>query len=116
VKEAGKGARTDTAPRPSCPRHPPPTPPAPQIVTDFTGVVQTRGPGELGGIYWCFNLFLALATVLAVVPAAFSTGKMEGISETWMYNVVYLGTAGWLFTFLVFILLMKKQYVRAKRA
>ena len=31
-----------------------------KTVTDFTGLIQFRHPGELGGIYWTVNMLLAL--------------------------------------------------------
>ena len=32
-----------------------------KIITDFTGVIQFRHAGELGGIYYTFNMFLGMA-------------------------------------------------------
>ena len=31
-----------------------------KTITDFTGVIQFRHPGEMGGLYWTLNMFLAL--------------------------------------------------------
>jgi hypothetical protein len=38
---------------------------------DYTGIMQVRGPGEMGGIYWSTNTFAALVVPFVVVSVFF---------------------------------------------
>ena len=81
-----------------------------KVVVDYTGVVQFRAPGEIGGAYWSFNMLLAIATTFASVHIHFKSDVDQAISEeaAWAFASV-LGGA-WVSVFLVFLVLMKKKY------
>ena len=82
-----------------------------KTITDFTGVIQYRHPGEVGGLYWTASMFLALLASVGSVWFYVESGGRE-VSEraAWML-VGYLG-GGWVITFGLFLGLMKKQYRR----
>jgi hypothetical protein len=42
-----------------------------KTLTDFTGVLQFRGAGELGGVMWLWSMCLALVTPWVAVPVYF---------------------------------------------
>ena len=47
-----------------------------KTITDFTGVIQFRHPGEMGGMYWTANMFLALLASFLCVWAG-GGGRVE---------------------------------------
>jgi len=80
-----------------------------KIITDFTGVVQFRHPGELGGLYWTANMFLALVGSFGSVWVHFELGG-KGV-ERWLAWRIVGGLSGaWVFVFLVFLWWMKADY------
>jgi hypothetical protein len=95
-----------------------------KTLTDFTGVIQFRAAGEMGGAYWVMNLFLALAASWVAVPLYF--GKLKTVEEeidetTWVLTerdvlelLAWL-TAGYLLAFGVFIKCMNREYRCVRR-
>ena len=83
-----------------------------KIITDYTGVVQFRGPGELGGLYWTFSIFSAIAAVFASAKIHFATIKEreELISEDAAWTVVCALGGAWAAIFVAFLVLIKRQY------
>jgi len=81
-----------------------------KVITDYTGVVQFRASGELGGAYWTFSMFMAIVATFVSVHIHFKSDVDEAISEeaAWAFTSV-LGGA-WVAVFLVFLLLTKKKY------
>ncbi|GMI32546.1 hypothetical protein TeGR_g12943 [Tetraparma gracilis] len=96
-----------------------------KTLTDFTGIIQFRAPGEMGGASWLWSMCLALAAPWVAVPVHFdsltsnstdATDEEDGgetsldfrQSDAWRL----LGglTAGWVLAFAVFLGLMKKKY------
>jgi len=75
-----------------------------KTITDFTGVIQFRHDGELGGLYWTVNMFLAL---LASVVCVWTS---DGGATEW--TLVGAASGAWVLTFGLFLLLMKKGYRR----
>ena len=75
-----------------------------KVLSDYTGVVHFRGPQELGGVYWTFNMFLA-------VVASFASVRIGG-GERMHWTLVVAASGAWLLTFGLFLLLMKKEYRR----
>ena len=73
-----------------------------KTLTDFTGVIQMRHDGELGGLYWTVNMFVALLASFACV----------WIGEGGRTELVLVGAASvvWILVFGLFLLLMKKEY------
>ena len=77
-----------------------------KVVTDFTGLVHFRGPHELGGAYWTFNM--ALGLVGGVGSVMLYDGEEAEKGALW--NVMGGLVGGWIAVFLVFLQLMKKRY------
>jgi len=73
-----------------------------KTITDFTGVIQFRHPGEMGGMYWTANMFLALLASFLCVWAG-GGGRVE-----WM--LVSAASGAFTLSFGLFLLLMKKGY------
>jgi hypothetical protein len=85
-----------------------------KIIADYTGIVQFRHPGEIGGIYWTLNMFLACVVPFAAVEVYFTvTGESERVIEKGSARRIVSSLSGaWLVVFLLFLKLMKKEYVR----
>ena len=81
-----------------------------KTIADFTGVIHFRGPQELGGAYWTANMFLAMLVSFGSVWVYTRSDGEVTRREVWM-TVGYMG-GGWLTTFGLFLLLMKKDYRR----
>jgi len=75
-----------------------------KAITDFTGVIQFRHPGEMGGLYWTANMFLALLGSFGCV--------WVGGGEVTEWTLVGAASGLWVLTFALFLLLMKKEYSR----
>ena len=73
-----------------------------KTVTDFTGLIQFRGPQELGGLFWKVNMFLALAASFVSV--------WVGDGDQMAWALVGSLSSAWVAVFGVFLLLMKKDY------
>ena len=48
-----------------------------KLVTDYTGVIQFRHSGELGGAYWTMNMLSALASSFVAVSSYHNSAKEE---------------------------------------
>ena len=75
-----------------------------KTITDFTGVIHVRGPQDLGGVYWTANMFLA-------VVASFASVWIGG-GERMHWTLVVAASGAWLLTFVIVLLLVKKEYRR----
>ena len=86
-----------------------------KFLTDFTGLIHFRHPGELGGAYWAFNLCLSVSICFGSVwiyllneeeSSDFSGAIKSG--EAWPL----VGSVGcvWGAIFVVFFLLIKRNY------
>ena len=96
-----------------------------KTITDFTGLVQFRHDGELGGFYWTVNMFLMLlASFVSVFVCYVDTGEEVEfintdhnstafeIEERVAWTLVGSLSGAWVVVFGVFLLLMKKEYRR----
>ena len=81
-----------------------------KVVSDYTGVVQLRVPGELGGVYWTLNMLLAIAAAFASVHINFKSDVAEAMPEGTAWMTVSLLGGAWVTVFLAFLVLMKKKY------
>jgi len=82
-----------------------------KAVVDFTGVLQFRHPGELGGLYWTMNMFTALAGSFLSVWICFEYGGVTSISKGVAFGLVGTMSGGWLVTFGGILVLMKRKYL-----
>ena len=79
-----------------------------KFVSDFTGVVHLRHPGELGGLYWSVNMVMGLAVsafgIFSYVSKLNDDCKIEGgelsvagcerYDKNWKIMVLMVGTMG----------------------
>jgi len=82
-----------------------------KTITDFTGLIQFRHPYELGGLYWTGNMVMALLASFASVWIYTTSGDKE-VTEGEAWTMVGCMGGGWVITFGLFLLLMKKGYRR----
>jgi hypothetical protein len=82
-----------------------------KLIVDYTGIVQFRASGEMGGAYWIFNVLLAVITPFVAVFFYYSS-KPDKLVMTQESAWSIVGTLGgaWLFFFALFLKLMKKEY------
>jgi hypothetical protein len=84
-----------------------------KVITDYTGIVQFRASGELGGAYWTLNTLLTLAAPFAAIRICFSNAtQVEGIlfGRDTVTTVVGFLVGTWSIFFGIFLKLMKKEY------
>ena len=80
-------------------------------ITDFTGVIQFRHPGELGGIYWSVNMFVAVAVSWGAAAGYFREEREnEEVNKRGLGLILAGLSVGWLLAFGVFLKIMKKEY------
>ncbi|GMI28241.1 hypothetical protein TeGR_g4461, partial [Tetraparma gracilis] len=84
-----------------------------KVLVDFTGVIQFRGAGEMGGCYFSFNMIVALAASFVathIYYASLEEGK-EAVMEEGDAWMMVGGLSGGLICFeAAFLLLMKSGY------
>jgi len=76
-----------------------------KTIVDYAGLIHSRGPQELGGLYWTANMFLAL---LASFGSAWVFTADGGGDVAW--TIVGFFSGAWALVFIVFFALMKKEY------
>jgi hypothetical protein len=81
-----------------------------KTLTDFTGIVQFRAAGELGGVMWLWSMFMALVAPWAAVPVYFERNEGRILDRSGAYRLLAILTASWIILFAVFIKLMRKRY------
>jgi hypothetical protein len=84
-----------------------------KTITDYTGIVQFRGPAELGGIYWSFDMVVSVVIVpIAAIKIYYVNTKPEDFvveEKTARFISGSLGGA-WLIIFGLFMMLVKKEF------
>ncbi|GMI30488.1 hypothetical protein TeGR_g8045 [Tetraparma gracilis] len=101
-----------------------------KTITDFTGVLQFRASGEMGGAMWLWTICLALVVPWVAVPVYFgsltsnstkaaqneviistnSTSDALELEQSDALGILGSLTACWVIAFAVFLSLMKKKY------
>jgi len=80
-----------------------------KFVSDFLASLDTRHPGEIGGLHFTLNMVFALAAGLTSV--AFCVKKSDwGGYELYLWNLMGGMSSGWVLTFGAILALMKKEY------
>jgi hypothetical protein len=83
-------------------------------VTDYTGIVQFRASAELGGIYWTFNMLVAVAVPFEAVAFYFRTSPaVVVLAKETAWRIAGSLSGAWLVFFFIFLLLMKSEYRRS---
>jgi hypothetical protein len=83
-----------------------------KTIVDHTGLVQFRAPAELGGIYWSFNMLVAVVSPLAATKLYYDTIKAgeAALEEKIAWSLTTSLCTAWLLVFVLFLKLMKKKY------
>jgi len=85
-----------------------------KFISDFTGVVQFRVMGEMGGAYWTFSMLLSIASTFVVMRVHFaSIGEEEpAIKEETAWRLASALGGSWVVIFAAFMFMIKKKYRR----
>ncbi|GMI38047.1 hypothetical protein TeGR_g2496 [Tetraparma gracilis] len=84
-----------------------------KVLVDFTGVLQFRGAGELGGCYFTFNMIMSLAASFVathVYYASLVEDRDAVMNESVAWTIVWGLSGLWTFFQVCFLLLMKPAY------
>jgi hypothetical protein len=83
-----------------------------KLIVDYTGLVQFRGPGVLGGCYWTGNMLLALAAPFGAVAIYFASDTSTGSSldESSAWALVSSLCGAWVLVFFIFLLLVNPSH------
>jgi hypothetical protein len=91
-----------------------------KTLTDFTGILQLRGAGEVGGAMWLWTMFLSLvapwvaALVYFAIPADADEEKAGaaslGFGQSDAFRLLGGLSMGWILAFGLFLSLMAKKY------
>jgi len=90
-----------------------------KTIADFTCLVQFRHPGELGGLYWTFNVIAAIAVSLFSVDLYYKNderekgeikGKWLSENELWVWQGMLMMGGAWVVVFGLFLTFMRKEY------
>ena len=80
-----------------------------KIIVDYTGLLHLRSPQEIGAVPWTTSMGVAVFAAMAALRLNFEHANTE--STVLVKGTVMGGMIGtWLVTFLLIILLMKKEY------
>jgi len=81
-----------------------------KAVTDFTGLIQSRHPGELGGLYWSLNVLSAFVMSAASVVVYYEKGDGDIMEQADAWTLAGVLVGAWILVFCVFLALSKKKY------
>jgi hypothetical protein len=78
-----------------------------KIMADYTGFLQLRHPGELGGAYFTFSS-ISSAVVAVVAVKLFVAGDNDRFD--WVSSLVWYVLTGWIFSFVCIVCTMNSGY------
>jgi hypothetical protein len=83
-----------------------------KLVVDYTGLVQFRGPGVLGGCYWTGNMLLALTAPFGAVAIFFASDAStdSSLDKTTSWTLASSLCGAWILAFLLFLILMNPAH------
>jgi hypothetical protein len=81
-----------------------------KVISDYTGVVQLRGAGEIGGLLWTLSMVIALVVCLVSVPVHFEYTETSIISQEAAWRFVRTVGFAWVVSFGLFLWMMKREY------
>jgi hypothetical protein len=81
-------------------------------IADFTGVVQFRAPGEMGGLYFTVNAVLCFALCFAALKVYFASevGKVSELNEDFATSAFFGLFGFWVLMAALFASLIKREY------
>ena len=84
-----------------------------KVVVDFTGLVQFRGAGVMGGIYWAINMVMSFLASFVFIYIYFERveEKDVGLRREMAYQIAAGISGAWLVVSGVFLSLLKKKYI-----
>jgi hypothetical protein len=80
-----------------------------KVMADYTGFLQLRHPGEMGGAYFMFSS-VSSAIVAVVAVKLFVAGDNEG--SDWVLSLVWYVLTGWIFSFVCIICTMNSKFLK----
>lgn len=81
-----------------------------KILVDYTGVVQMRGAGEMGGAWWSFSMLVALIASFVATHVYYATEDDPVLEKQTAWIIVGGLSASWAIFFALFLGVMKKKY------
>jgi hypothetical protein len=83
-----------------------------KVATDYTGLVQTRASGALGGIYWSASMAVAILTCFAAIVVYFRETEKEDVvfEESTAWRAAGSLSGCWAVVFVAFLVCMKAEY------
>jgi hypothetical protein len=84
-----------------------------KVIVDYTGCVQLRGPGEMGGFAWTCSMVASLAGCFLATAAYFaSVEEGEAVMEEHLaWTMVGCLCLAWIFFFVFFLLVIRTDYI-----
>ena len=82
-----------------------------KILTDFTGLIQTRHAYDMGGLYWCSNLILAHVSAFVAVYLYTALSTSELINSSFLWTLVAILEGSFLFFFAIFLRTINQSYI-----
>jgi hypothetical protein len=84
-----------------------------KVIVDYTGLVQFRGPGIVGGVYFSLNMIMAFLVSFAAIYVYFEHfgEKAEGLTRGKAYKIAGSICGAWVLVTGLFLLLIKRKYV-----
>jgi hypothetical protein len=85
-----------------------------KLAVDYAGLLQFRNPGILGGAYWTFNVFVAIAASFGIIEFSYAQVGSEviGVEKNTAWMIIGAFSGAWLVVFCAFLCLMKREYIR----
>jgi hypothetical protein len=83
-----------------------------KIIADFTGVVQFRGPAEMGGLYFTVNTAMGFVFCFAAIKIFFASdvGKAGMLNEDFVMKAFFGLLTFWALNAALGVSIMKKEY------
>ena len=86
---------------------------ASKVVVDFTGLVQFRGPGMMGGIYWSLSMVMSFVASFVAIYLYFERyeKKYAGLKRDMAYQIATGISGAWLVASGILLSVIKKKYI-----
>jgi hypothetical protein len=81
-----------------------------KVIADFTAVVQFRGPGEMGGLYFTVNNGMGFVFCFVAIKIFFASDEMGMLNEGFALKALFGLLVFWAFNAALGVSVMKKEY------